>query len=45
MLDLDAWQALAHGRRLQILEWLKNPEAHFRPQVEGNLVKDGVCAV
>lgn len=45
MLDLDALQALANDRRLQILEWLKNPRAHFPPQVDGDLVKDGVCAV
>ena len=38
-------QALANERRLQILEWLKDPEAHFRRQVDGDLVKDGVCAV
>lgn len=38
-------QALANDRRLQILEWLKDPETHFRPQVDGDLVKDGVCAV
>jgi len=45
MLTLLAFQALANDRRLQILEWLKDPEAHFRPQVDGDLVKDGVCAV
>ena len=45
MLDLDALQALANDRRLQILEWLKDPRAHFPPQVDGDLVKDGVCAV
>ncbi len=45
MSDLRAFQALANDRRLQILEWLKDPEAHFRPQVDGDLVKDGVCAV
>lgn len=28
---------------MQILEWLKDPEAHFPPQVDGDLVKDGVC--
>jgi DNA-binding transcriptional ArsR family regulator len=39
-----ALRALANQRRLQILEWLKHPEAHFRPQVDGDLVKDGVCA-
>ena len=45
MLDLDALQALANDRRLQILNWLKDPRAHFPPQVDGDLVKDGVCAV
>jgi ArsR family transcriptional regulator len=45
MTSLKALQALANDRRLQILEWLKDPEAHFRPQVDGDLVKDGVCAV
>jgi DNA-binding transcriptional ArsR family regulator len=38
-------QALANDRRLQILEWLKDPTAHFPPQVDGDLVKDGVCGV
>ena len=38
-------KALANERRLRILEWLKNPRAHFPPQVDGDLVKDGVCAV
>ena len=41
----DALRALANERRLQILEWLKDPEAHFRPQVDGHLVHDGVCGV
>ena len=45
MTSLKVLQALANDRRLQILEWLKDPEAHFRPQVDGDLVKDGVCAV
>src|ERR1700759_2075442 len=40
-----ALKALANDRRLQILEWLKKPRAHFRPQVDGDLVDDGVCAV
>jgi len=40
-----AIRALANERRLQILEWLKDPEAHFPPQVDGDLVKDGVCVV
>src|ERR1700757_2240991 len=40
-----AFKALANERRLQILEWLKDPERHFRSQVDGDLVKDGVCGV
>jgi ArsR family transcriptional regulator len=38
-------RALANERRLRILAWLKDPRAHFRPQVDGDLVKDGVCGV
>ena len=38
-------QALGNKRRLQILEWLKDPERHFPPQVDGDLVKDGVCGL
>ncbi len=41
----SALRALANERRLQILEWLRDPEAHFPPQVDGDLVKDGVCGV
>ena len=44
MIELTAIQALANDRRLQILEWLKDPKSHFRPQVDGDLVTDGVCA-
>ena len=40
-----ALRALANERRLQVLEWLKDPTAHFPPQVDGDLVKDGVCGV
>jgi DNA-binding transcriptional ArsR family regulator len=40
-----ALRALANERRLQILEWLKQPRKHFRPQVDGDLVEDGVCGV
>jgi len=42
---LTAIQALANERRLQILEWLKDPRAHFPPQRDGDLVADGVCAL
>jgi DNA-binding transcriptional ArsR family regulator len=38
-------RAIASERRLQILEWLRSPTAHFSPQVDGDLVRDGVCGV
>jgi DNA-binding transcriptional ArsR family regulator len=38
-------KALANNRRLQILDWLKKPRAHFPPQTDGDLVDDGVCAL
>jgi DNA-binding transcriptional ArsR family regulator len=38
-------RALGNGKRLQILEWLKDPTAHFPPQVAGDLIKDGVCGL
>lgn len=41
----DVLRALANERRLQVLEWLKNPRAHFPPQVDGDLVRDGVCGL
>lgn len=45
MLIVEVVKALASDRRLQILEWLKDPEAHFPPQTEGHLVRDGVCGM
>ncbi|HXJ54748.1 MAG TPA: metalloregulator ArsR/SmtB family transcription factor [Burkholderiales bacterium] len=39
-----ALRALANERRLRILDWLKQPRSHFPPQVDGDLVRDGVCA-
>ncbi len=40
-----ALKALANARRREILEWLKQPRKHFPPQVDGDLVKDGVCGL
>jgi len=40
-----AMRALANERRLQILDWLRDPVAHFPPQVDGDLIADGVCGV
>jgi ArsR family transcriptional regulator len=45
MPNSDVLRALANDRRLQILEWLKDPRANFPPQVDGDLVRDGVCGV
>jgi DNA-binding transcriptional ArsR family regulator len=38
-------RAIANERRLQILDWLRAPTEHFPPQVDGDLIKDGVCGV
>ena len=40
-----ALRALANDRRLLILEWLKDPVEHFPPQIDGDLIKDGVCGL
>jgi DNA-binding transcriptional ArsR family regulator len=40
-----AIRALANERRLQILEWMKDPVANFPPQTDGDLVADGVCGL
>jgi ArsR family transcriptional regulator len=45
MIEQSALRALASDKRLAILGWLKDPKAHFPPQVDGDLVKDGVCSV
>ncbi len=45
MSTADVLRALANERRLQVLEWLKNPRAHFPQQVDGDLVRDGVCGL
>lgn len=38
-------RVMANERRLRILEWLKDPPKYFPPQVDGDLVKDGVCSL
>ena len=42
---VKAIKALSNERRLLILHWLKDPTEHFPPQVDGDLERDGVCAV
>ena len=38
-------RALASEKRLRVLDWLKDPKRHFRPQADGDRVKDGVCSI
>lgn len=38
-------KAIANPHRLMVLGWLKEPTRHFRPQVDGDLIEDGVCAL
>jgi DNA-binding transcriptional ArsR family regulator len=45
MISDESIRALSNSKRLRILEWLKNPRKHFPPQVDGDLVEDGVCSV
>ncbi|MBE1590507.1 ArsR/SmtB family transcription factor [Nonomuraea angiospora] len=45
LLDVDLVKALANDKRLLILDWLRDPERHFPPQRDGDLVRDGVCSL
>ncbi len=44
-LEAGCFAALASPRRLQVLEWLRDPRANFPPQRDGDLVRDGVCVI
>jgi ArsR family transcriptional regulator len=41
---LDILKVLASPVRLAVLDYLKDPAGNFPPQVDGDLVLDGVCA-
>ena len=45
LLSTQVIKALANDSRLEILRWLKDPRAHFPPQIEGDLLSDGVCGL
>jgi DNA-binding transcriptional ArsR family regulator len=45
VIDVGLLKALSNEKRLLILEWLRDPEAHFPPQRDGDLVADGVCSL
>lgn len=42
---MELLRALANDKRVLVLEWLRDPEANFPPQVEGDLRRDGVCSL
>lgn len=45
-MDVDKlFKALANEKRRLVLDWLKDPVAHFPPQVDGDLIEDGVCSL
>jgi ArsR family transcriptional regulator len=41
---VTVFKALASRARLTVLVLLKNPRRNFPPQVDGDLIEDGVCA-
>ncbi|RKN38573.1 ArsR/SmtB family transcription factor [Streptomyces hoynatensis] len=45
MIDVEVLKALGSEKRLAIMQWLRDPTAHFPPQRDGDLVEDGVCSV
>jgi DNA-binding transcriptional ArsR family regulator len=45
VIDVEVLKALGSDKRVAIMEWLRDPAAHFPPQRDGDLVEDGVCSV
>jgi ArsR family transcriptional regulator len=45
VIEVEVLKALASDKRVAIMEWLRDPTAHFPPQRYGDLVEDGVCSV
>ena len=41
---VDLTKALANETRMDIMRWLREPEANFRPHKDGKDFSDGVCA-
>ena len=40
-----ALRAVANEKRMRILDWLRHPRKHFPPQIDGDLIDDGVCGL
>jgi ArsR family transcriptional regulator len=45
VVEVEVLKALGSDKRMAIMEWLRDPAAHFPPQRDGDLVDDGVCSV
>lgn len=43
MKQVDIFKALSNEARLQILEWLKEPDLHFTPHEGIDMNETGVC--
>jgi DNA-binding transcriptional ArsR family regulator len=43
MKPIEVFKALSNGSRLQILQWLKEPENHFTPHEGVDMREIGVC--
>lgn len=43
MNGVEFMKVLGNPRRVQVLDWLRDPVAHFPAQTDGDLVSDGVC--
>lgn len=43
MKPIDIFKALSNESRLQILQWLKEPDLHFTPHEGIDMNKTGVC--
>jgi len=41
---VELTKALANDTRMDIIRWLREPEANFRPHKDGKGFADGVCA-
>lgn len=41
----QALGVLAHRGRIDLIDWLREPRKHFPPQKDGDLERDGACAV
>ena len=41
---VELTKALANETRMDIMRWLREPEANFRPHKDGKDFSDGVCA-